>query len=87
MTTKTLTIVGETVVETITLSERNRRNGLTSAPLDAIPKNFEVGYEDGVWLIASELYPQEDQVLDFDAGLSFFLMFTTYHLTRSRGYE
>ena len=29
---------------------------MTSAPLDAIPKNFEVGYEDGVWLIASELY-------------------------------
>jgi len=53
---------------------------LTSAPLTAIPKNFEVGYEDGVWLIAKELYPEEDQGPDFDAGLSFFLMFTTYHL-------
>ena len=53
---------------------------MTSAPLKPIPPNFEVGYEDGVWLIASELYPDEDQGPDFDAGLSFFLMFTTYHL-------
>ena len=53
---------------------------MTAGQLEPIPTNYESGYRDGVWVTAADLYPDDDIVVEFDEGMKFFLIFTTYHL-------